>query len=92
MREFENFSDQNNKFLTAQNCRADIIGEIDAISQYEKHYFATDDPSAKAAILDIMNEEKVHVGQLFALLFTLDPVAKTQFEKGFNEFMNEDLK
>ena len=53
-----------NKLLTVQNCREDIIGELDAIIQYENHYYATDDPTAKATILDIVNEEKMHVGQL----------------------------
>ena len=83
-------TNKNNDFMTAQNCRADIIGELDAITQYENHYFATDDPVAKATILDIMNEEKLHVGQLFGLLFRLDPIAQSQFEKGFNEFTNDD--
>ncbi len=78
--------------LTAQNCREDIVGELLAITQYENHYYATDDPTARATILDIMNEEKVHVGQLFGLLFTLDPIAQTQFEKGYNEFLDDDQR
>lgn len=86
---FNNYN-QDNNFQTAQNCREDIIGELQAITQYENHYMATDDPIAKRTILDIMDEEKVHVGQLFGLLFMLDPMAKTEFEKGFNEFMKDD--
>lgn len=81
---------QKERFKTAQDCREDIIGELMAITQYENHYYATDDPVAKATILDIMNEEKMHVGQLFGLLFRLDEVAQTQFEKGFDEFLNDD--
>lgn len=77
-------------FMTAQNCREDIIGELAAITQYENHYNSTDDQVARATILDIMNEEKVHVGQLFGLLFKLDPVAKMKFEEGFKEFMEDD--
>ncbi len=78
------------RFKTAQDCREDIIGELAAITQYESHYYATDDPVARATILDIMNEEKLHVGQLFGLLFRLDEMAQTQFEKGFDEFLNDN--
>lgn len=94
MRRIFNIYEQNsqNQFLTTQNCREDIIGELEAIILYEKHLYSTDDPTAKATIQDIVNEEKLHVGQLFGLLFTLDPTSKTQFEKGFEEFKNEDKK
>lgn len=79
-------------FTTAQNTRADIIGELEAITLYEAHYASTDDPVARATILDIMTEEKLHVGQLFGLLFRLDPVAKTQFEAGLREFNETEMK
>lgn len=95
MRRFFNNYDNSNKtndFLTTQNCREDIIGELDAIIQYENHYNSTDDPVAKATILDIVNEEKLHVGQLFGLLFKLDVLSQTQFQKGYNEFMKDDNK
>lgn len=82
----------SNNFLTTQNCRLDIIGELDVINQYERHLAETDDPTAKATIQDIVNEEKLHVGQLMGLLFYLDPSSKTQFEKGFNEFINNDRR
>ncbi len=88
----ENLMQSDNNFLTIQNCREDIIGELDAIIQYEKHIEMTDDSSAKATILDIVNEEKLHVGQLFGLLFKLDPTSQTQFEKGYNEFIDNDDK
>ena len=92
MRSFFNVLDSQNKgrTLTAQNTRADIIGELDAIMQYQSHYDATDDQSARGTILDIMNEEKLHVGQLFGLLFSLDPESKRQFEKGLKEFEEQN--
>ncbi len=83
-------SNFSNMFLTAQNCREDIIGELEAIIQYEKHLHETDNLSAQKTIQDISKEEKLHVGQLFGLLFKLDPESKTQFEKGVNEFINSD--
>lgn len=83
---------QDDRVKTAQNCREDIIDELGAIIQYTNHYYATDDQSAKATILDIMDEEKVHVGQLFGLLFSLDPDTKKYFEQGLKEFNDENKK
>lgn len=73
----------------AQNTRLDIIGELDAIIQYETHINSSVDPVYRSALQDIVNEEKVHVGQLFGLLFMLDPASKEFFEKGLNEFTKQ---
>lgn len=79
-----------NKNITIQNVRADIIGELDAIIQYDNHLDVTEDTAAKQTIADIINEEKMHVGQLFGLLFHLDPASKTQFELGYQEFLKNN--
>lgn len=76
-----------NQQITVQNTRADIIGELDAIIQYENHLDVTDNQMAKQTIKDIVKEEKLHVGQLFGLLFHLDPESKKQFELGYQEFV-----
>ena len=80
---------ENNVNLLAQNTRLDIIGELDAIIQYEAHIASSTDPTYRATLQDIVNEEKVHVGQLFGLLFMLDPASKEFFEKGLNEFTKQ---
>lgn len=94
MRRFFNIMDNNmnrsNNFITAQNAREDIIGELEAIIQYENHLEQTSDMSAKNTMRDILKEEKLHVGQLFGLLFQLDPESKTQFENGLKEFQNNN--
>ncbi len=81
-----NTNDMTNNFKIIQNAREDIIGELDAIIQYENHLMETNDEKAKETIRDIIKEEKLHVGQLFGLLFSLDVESKEQFEKGYNEF------
>ena len=73
----------------AQNTRLDIIGELDAIIQYETHINSSVDPVYRSTLQDIVNEEKVHVGQLLGLLFMLDPASKEFFEKGLNEFTKQ---
>ena len=82
----------NNNFTTVQNARLDVVGELEAIVQYENHLAQTNDESAKKAIADIVKEEKVHVGQLLGLIFSLDPDSKIQFEKGLAEFNEENNK
>ena len=77
-------------FTTIQNARADVVGELEAIIQYANHLRQTDKLSAQLTINDIMREEEVHVGELMALLFKLDPEFKTHFDKGVQEF-NERL-
>lgn len=86
----DNSQNQTNAFNTAQNTRLDIIGELDAIIQYETHIAQTNDKSAQQTLRDIVKEEKLHVGQLFGLLFSLDEESKTQFEKGLKEFNEEN--
>ena len=80
---------ENNLSTMAQNTRLDIIGELDAIIQYETHINSSVDPVYRSTLQDIVNEEKVHVGQLFGLLFILDPASKEFFEKGLNEFTKQ---
>lgn len=86
----DNSATRTNNYTTLQNARLDVMGELEAIIQYETHLSQTNDESAKKMIADIVKEEKLHVGQLFGLIFALDPESKTQFEKGLAEFNNED--
>lgn len=48
--------------------RLDIAAEEEAIHIYEAQAEATDDPLAKAVLLDVANEEKEHVGEFARLL------------------------
>lgn len=82
----DNSHNQANSLNTAQNTRLDIIGELDAIIQYETHIAQTNDKFAQQTLRDIVKEEKLHVGQLFGLLFSLDEESKIEFEKGLKEF------
>ncbi len=77
---------EGNLSTMTQNTRLDIIGELEAIIQYESHINSSTDPTYRETLQDIVDEEKVHVGQLFGLLFMLAPSSKELFEKGLNEF------
>lgn len=73
------------KYDLVQAVRTSIVGEIEAIFLYDAHANATDDPVAKAVLADIRDEEKVHVGELYALLKHLDPEEADHFASGETE-------
>lgn len=68
-----------------QAIRIDIAGEIEAIFTYDAHVQATEDATAKKVIGDIRDEEKIHVGELMALLRILDPKEAEFFAEGEQE-------
>lgn len=74
-------------FETLQNARRDLVGELDAIIQYDDHLHRTNIEIAKSTWESIRNEELVHVGELLGLLFYLAPYQKPFVEKGYQEFV-----
>ena len=82
--------ENSNKFETLQQARKDLMGEIEAIIQYDYHAHSTQDSAARQTWISIKNEELNHVGELLALLNYLDPSQKQHVEKGVEEF-NEIL-
>lgn len=73
-------------FETLQNARRDLIGELDAIIQYDDHLHKTNIEIARSTWINIRNEELTHVGELLGLLIYLAPYQKELIEKGMNEF------
>lgn len=83
----ETFSTTNYNDLTddAQMIRAAIMGELDAINLYEQLAIKIKNPKAKKVLLDIAYEEKVHIGELEALLKELDPDEDKSKDEGESE-------
>lgn len=81
-------TNQNNggDFDTVQNARRDLIGEIEAIIQYDDHLHKTNVDIAKQTWKNIRDEELTHVGELLGLLYYLAPYQKEFVEQGLNEF------
>lgn len=48
--------------------RLNIAAEHEAVHQYMAHAEATDHPLAKKVLIDIANEERVHIGEFTRLL------------------------
>lgn len=51
--------------------RLDLAAEQEAIHEYMAHADATDNPLARAVLMDIANEERVHAGEFARLLSIL---------------------
>ncbi len=51
--------------------RLDLAAEHEAVHTYMAHAEATDNPLAKAVLIDIANEERVHVGEFSRLISLL---------------------
>lgn len=81
-------SSQNgaNVFETLQNARKDLVGELQAIIEYDDHIRQTNVEIAKTTWENIRNEELTHVGELLGLLNYLAPYQKSFVEQGLNEF------
>ena len=73
-------------FDTLQKARQDLIGEIQAVIEYDAHLHSTNNSLARQTWQNIKNEELVHVGELIGLLNYLDPEQIQYVQKGFSEF------
>ncbi|MGQ9515256.1 MAG: demethoxyubiquinone hydroxylase family protein [Thermoproteota archaeon] len=69
----------------ARAIRQDIAAELDAINLYQAHIDATDNERARNVLAHVRDEEKTHVGELLALLKTLDPDTERLLNEGMEE-------
>ncbi len=69
--------------------RTAIIAEYDAINLYEQLAEATSNKDIKKILLDVANEEKVHIGEFEALLEKFDPEHEPNEEEGEEEVVDE---
>jgi rubrerythrin len=65
--------------------RLNVAAEEEATAIYEAHAEATDNPVARKVLLDIANEERVHVGEFVQLLDILTQDEKAWMENGYDE-------
>ena len=79
-------SDNVVDFDALQKARKDLIGELDAVIQYDDHIHTSNVEAAKATWVDIRNEELVHVGELLGLILYLAPYQRKFVEDGLKEF------
>ena len=76
-------------FDTLQKARQDLIGEIQAVIQYDAHMHSTNNEIARKTWQHIKEEELMHIGELLALINYLEPSQVAFVKKGFEEFHEE---
>ena len=69
----------NNKDL--KNLREDLIGELEAINQYQEHIDETDNEEIKKVLGHIRDDEKEHFAELTKIVRELDETQKEKFQK-----------
>ena len=61
--------------------REDLIGELQAINQYQEHIESLESEEAVTTLEHIIEDEKEHVAELLKLIQNLDPVQAEKFKK-----------
>jgi rubrerythrin len=61
--------------------RDDLMGELQAINQYQEHINAIDNEEARHVLEHIRDDEKEHVAELTKLIRKLDPIQEEKFKK-----------
>ena len=72
------FEDKDDELRNVENdlemIREDLIGELQAINQYQQHIESLENEEAATILEHIMEEEKEHVAELLKVLSVLDPL------------------
>jgi rubrerythrin len=61
--------------------REDLIGELQAVNQYQEHIESLENEEAVATLEHIIEEEKEHVAELLALIQNIDPIQAEKFKQ-----------
>ena len=64
-----------------ENLREDLIGELDAVNQYQEHIDETDDEEIKKVLTHIMDDEKEHFAELTKIIRKMDQTQDQKFQK-----------
>ncbi len=63
------------------NLREDLIGELQAINQYQDHIDKSDDEEVKKVLSHIRDDEKEHFAELTKIIRKLDLTQEEKFQK-----------
>ena len=63
------------------NLRQDLVGELEAINQYQEHIDEIDDEEIKKILIHIMNDEKEHFAELTKIIRKIDATQEEKFQK-----------
>jgi len=66
---------------TLKSLREDLIGELEAINQYQQHIDGIDNEEVKKILGHIRDDEKEHFAELTKIIRKLDQTQKEKFQK-----------
>jgi uncharacterized protein len=76
----ESFSPEEELSMDLEMLREDLVGELQAINQYQEHIESLENEEAVTILEHIIEEEKEHVAELVKLIQNLDPVQAEKFK------------
>jgi len=74
-------ADDNGLEIDLEMVREDLIGELQAINQYQEHIDSIEDEEAIRVLEHIRDDEKEHVAELTRLIQQLDATQAEKFKK-----------
>ena len=75
------FEDEGSPELDLEMLREDLVGELQAINQYQEHIDTIDDEEARKVLEHIRDDEKEHVAELTKIIQKIDPLQAEMFKK-----------
>ncbi len=75
------YEEESSIEIDLEMLREDLIGELQAINQYQEHIDTLEDEHAVKVLSHIRDEEKEHVAELTKLIQKLDPLQAEMFKK-----------
>jgi len=75
------YEDDNGLEIDLEMVREDLIGELQAINQYQEHIDSIEDEEAIRVLEHIRDDEKEHVAELTRLIQQLDATQAEKFKK-----------
>ena len=66
---------------TLKNLRDDLVGELEAINQYQEHIDEIDNEEVKKLLGHIRDDEKEHFAELTKIIRKLDEIQEEKFQK-----------
>ena len=79
--EEELFTDRELLEMDLQWLREDLVGELNAINQYQEHIDSLESEEAVEVLQHIIADEKEHVAELTKLINSLDSIQAEKFRK-----------
>ena len=68
------YEEEDTVEIDLEMLREDLIGELQAINQYQEHIDTLEDEHAREVLSHIRDDEKEHVAELTKLIHKLDPL------------------